>query len=120
MYKIFDFISLDDFENKTSDNILSERQHILGLVLQERDGYYYEMLEQHRITGEAMIEEKMNVAMQNGWEGLMLRKDEVYRGKRSNDILKVKKFFDAEYMVIELENGTHRVIVDGKEVEETM
>ena len=120
MYKIFDFISLDDFENKTSDNILSERQYILGLVLQERDGYYYEMLEQHCITSEAMIEEKMNVAIQNGWEGLMLRKDETYRGKRSNDILKVKKFFDAEYKVIELENGTHRVIVNGKEVEETM
>lgn len=120
MYKIFDFISLDDFENKISDNILSERQDILGLVLDQRDGTYYEMLEQHLITGVDMVEEKMNLAIKAGWEGLMLRKDDVYRGKRSNDILKVKKFYDAEYMVIELENGIHRVIVDGKEVEETM
>ena len=120
MYKIFDFISLDDFENKISDNILSERQDILGLVLDQRDGTYYEMLEQHLITGVDMVEEKMNLAIKAGWEGLMLRKDDVYRGKRSNDILKVKKFYDAEYIVIELENGIHRVIVDGKEVEETM
>ena len=120
MYKIFDFISLDDFENKISDNILSERQDILGLVLDQRDGTYYEMLEQHLITGVDMVEEKMNLAIKAGWEGLMLRKDDVYRGKRSNDILKVKKFYDAEYTVIELENGTHRVIVDGKEVEEIM
>ena len=120
MYKIFDFISLDDFENKISDNILSERQDILGLVLDQRDGTYYEMLEQHLITGVDMVEEKMNLAIKAGWEGLMLRKDDVYRGKRSNDILKVKKFYDAEYTVIELENGTHRVIVDGREVEETM
>jgi DNA ligase-1 len=120
MYKIFDFISLDDFENKISDNILSERQHILHLVLDQKDGTYYEMLEQHLITGVDMVEEKMKLAIQAGWEGLMLRKDDVYRGKRSNDILKVKKFYDAEYTVIELENGTHRVIVDGREVEETM
>jgi DNA ligase-1 len=120
MYKIFDFISLDDFENKISDNILSERQDILGLVLDQRDGTYYEMLEQHLITGVDMVEEKMNLAIKAGWEGLMLRKDDVYRGKRSNDILKVKKFYDAEYTVIELENGIHRVIVDGKEVEEIM
>jgi DNA ligase-1 len=120
MYKIFDFISLDDFENKISDNILSERQDILGLVLDKKDGTYYEMLEQHLITGVDMVEEKMNLAIKAGWEGLMLRKDDVYRGKRSNDILKVKKFHDAEYTVIELENGTHRVIVDGREIEEIM
>jgi DNA ligase-1 len=120
MYKIFDFISLDDFENKISDNILSERQDVLELVLDQKDGTYYEMLEQHLITGVDMVEEKMNLAIKAGWEGLMLRKDDVYRGKRSNDILKVKKFYDAEYTVIELENGTHRVIIDGKEVEEIM
>ncbi len=120
MYKIFDFISLDDFENKISDNILSNRQHILHLVLDKKDGTYYEMLEQHLITGVDMVEEKMNLAIKAGWEGLMLRKDDVYRGKRSNDILKVKKFYDAEYKVIELENGTHRVIVDGREIEEIM
>ena len=50
----------------------------------------------------------------------MLRKDTTYKGKRSADILKVKKFYDDEYVVVDLENAINRVIVDGKEVEEMM
>jgi DNA ligase-1 len=48
----------------------------------------------------------------------MLRKDAPYQGKRSNDVLKVKQFYDAEYVVVDVQNGPFRVIVDGKEVEE--
>ena len=50
----------------------------------------------------------------------MLRKNETYKGKRSNEILKVKQMHDEEYVVVDLENDYHRVIVDGAEVEEEM
>ena len=53
-------------------------------------------------------------------KGLILRKDCEYKGKRSNDLLKVKKFFDEEYVVKSIENAVHRVIIDGLEVEEEM
>ena len=33
-------------------------------------------------------------AQSNGWEGNMIRKDVGYEGKRSNDLLKIKKFHD--------------------------
>ena len=49
----------------------------------------------------------------------MLRKDVSYEGKRTKNLVKVKKFFDAEYDVDDLIYD-HRVIVDGKEVEEMM
>jgi DNA ligase-1 len=62
----------------------------------------------------------VTTAKENGWEGLMLRKDAPYQGKRSNDVLKVKSFYDAEYIVVDIENAVNRVIVDGKEVEELM
>jgi DNA ligase 1 len=39
---------------------------------------------------------------QEGWEGIMLRKDIGYEGKRSKNLLKVKKFYDAEYEVVRL------------------
>ena len=29
-----------------------------------------------------------------GWEGLIARKDTIYKGKRSNDILKIKMFLN--------------------------
>jgi DNA ligase-1 len=67
-----------------------------------------------------MLTHYIGLAKENGWEGLMLRKDAPYQGKRSNDVLKVKQFYDAEYIVVDVENAVNRVIVDGKEVEEMM
>ena len=44
----------------------------------------------------------------------IFRKNEVYKGKRSKDILKWKEFHDAEYTVTGIESGTSQVIVDGQ------
>ena len=49
-------------------------------------------------------------AAECGWEGIMLRKNDVYKGKRSNDILKVKKMHDDEYIVKDVEVGPFRII----------
>jgi DNA ligase-1 len=46
----------------------------------------------------------------------MLRKNCGYEGKRSHNLLKVKKFYDAEYVVERIDFEDHRVIRDGKEV----
>ena len=40
----------------------------------------------------------------------MLRLDTVYKGKRSNDLLKKKQFFTEEYKVLGVETGPMRVI----------
>ena len=121
LFQIFDMISLEDFENKTSREKLSERLDNLHMVMERIENLTYnKVLEQDLVTSWDMFESKMNLAVQSGWEGLMLRKDEKYKGKRSNDILKVKKFYDEEYIVVDLENSPNRVIVDGVEVEEMM
>ena len=121
LFQIFDMISLEDFENKTSREKLSERLDNLHMVMERIENLKYnKVLEQDLVISWDMFESKMNLAVQSGWEGLMLRKDEKYKGKRSNDILKVKKFYDEEYVVVDLENSPNRVIVDGLEVEEMM
>ena len=38
--------------------------------------------------------------LERGWEGFMLRKNVGYEGKRSKNLVKVKKFHDAEYEVL--------------------
>jgi len=43
-----------------------------------------------------------------------------YKGKRSNDILKVKKFHDEEYVVVGLDFGNHRIIENGEEVKQSL
>jgi len=50
----------------------------------------------------------------NKWEGFMLRKDIGYEGKRSKNLVKVKKFHDAEYIVVDYDNDNHEVVRDGR------
>ena len=120
-FLVFDILHLDEFDNKTSDRIFSERMDELELFF---DTYDFEgfisQVDQFYIDSEEDLQDHMDTAVHFGWEGLMLRKDAPYQGKRSSDIMKVKKFFDAEYEVIETENAVNRVIVEGREVEEEM
>jgi DNA ligase-1 len=62
------------------------------------------------------------MASKGGWEGLMIREDVGYEGKRTNSLLKVKKFHDEEYVVNNLIMETHRIIdsVTGLETEREM
>ena len=50
----------------------------------------------------------------------MLRADEPYKGKRSKDLLKVKKFFDNEYVVTSITCGPFRYVKNNRECEEEM
>ena len=54
------------------------------------------------------------MAGDNNWEGFMLRKDCGYEGKRSKNLVKVKKFHDAEYEVLDFDVDNHEVVRDGK------
>lgn len=42
----------------------------------------------------------------NGWEGLMMRANTIYEGKRTNNLLKVKQMQDAEFVITGIELGT--------------
>lgn len=56
-------------------------------------------------------------ARERGWEGIILRKDALYKGCRSRDLLKVKEMQDLEAKVIGIETGKMRVVREGKEIE---
>jgi len=120
-FLVFDILSLDEFDSKASDRIFSER---IAELKDFFDVYDFEgfisQVDQFYVNDEEDLQTHMDTAVKSGWEGLMLRKDAHYQGKRSSDIMKVKKFFDAEYVVIETENAVNRVIVEGREVEEEM
>lgn len=118
-YLVFDELTLDEFNNKTSTRTFRDRLTIAALTFSEVLTYTT-ILKQTRIDTEAQLQAEIVNSTTQGWEGLMLRKDSPYIGKRSDEILKVKKFWDAEYIVEGAENSIHRVIEDGREVEEEM
>jgi DNA ligase-1 len=118
-YKLFDMIPLNDFFRKESRILLDERLHNLYGALQNYKGDKLEILNQKKITCEADLDMLLEKARENKWEGLIVRKNTFYKGKRSNDLLKIKDFHDAEYVVENTVNGEIRFInKDSKE--ETM
>ena len=116
-YFIFDLLTSDEFYEGSSIRTLSTRFKQLKDVVRKSKKFRY--LPQGLIKSEDhfhMIQAKVP----DSWEGLMLRKDAPYKGKRSKDIYKVKKFFDAEYQVIDIATGPFRYVKEGVEVEEDM
>ena len=116
-YYVFDLLTLEDFSNKTSVDTFKQRINTLQETIATTK--YVSVLPQYDGSDE-VFSSMMTESKEGGWEGLMLRKDTPYKGKRSDEILKVKQMYDEEYEVIDLDFDTHRVIVSGKEVEEEM
>ena len=118
-YYIFDMLTIEEFANKESTRKLRDRLTNAALTINPTNNKYYGILPQY-LGNDKVLTDMIKTAKDNDWEGLMLRKDAPYKGKRSNDVLKVKAFKDAEYIIIDTENSINRVIVDGHEVDEIM
>lgn len=119
-FKIFDCLSISEFNVKAGIRTLSNRLKHLRSIMEDNTCPCLSVLAQEIITDDDHFQQWVKRAADYGWEGVMLRKNTSYKGKRSKDLLKVKKFFDDEYEVIDTEMGPFRYVLDGKEHEETM
>ena len=122
VFMIFDMIHKPDFENQKSKEILSERLAKLRGWLNGRNivNSTLRYCQQYEITGDEHFDKWGQMASDNKWEGFMVRKDVAYEGKRSKNLQKVKKFYDAEYEVLGFDIDNHEVVRDGKSVSMTM
>jgi len=121
-FKIFDMISHDEFYSKKGDSAktYTHRYNNLRTVMQNNSCVCLSVLGQELIKNDDHFAEWTGKAKEYNWEGLMLRADEPYKGKRSKDLLKYKSFNDDEYEVVDVEMGPFRYVKDGQETEETM
>ncbi len=108
-FVVFDQLKLEEFNSKTSKRKLSERTAC------NFNGKYVQTLKQVKISDNEELLEIVNASEESGYEGVMLRKDCEYQGKRNRNLLKVKKMQDAEYIVIGATNGDIRIVEEGKE-----
>jgi DNA ligase-1 len=118
-YKIFDLLEYEDFYSRKSKTNFSERLEALKGVVPEKNEYL-QILAQKLVKSKEELQNFYSQALKNGWEGLIIRKDSKYKGKRSKDLLKYKEFFDSEYVIEDLEFGPFRYVQENKEVEEIM
>jgi len=116
-YVMFDYLTLKEFNAKESVKTLAERImrfSKLDTMISDQDSL--SVLEQVVVSDDDHFAKLKADAEKAGHEGVMLRKNVGYEGKRSQNLLKVKKFFDAEYKVERVDFEDHRVIREGKEV----
>jgi len=115
-YVMFDYLTKTEFDNKEGTTTLTERiarfNKISGNIARTE---CLGVLLQDVISDDNHFARLSKDAEEKGFEGLMLRKNVGYEGKRSQNLLKVKKFYDAEYKVESIDFEDHRIIRDGKE-----
>ena len=115
-YMIFDMLHKPVFENKKGGEELGSRLQKLRSFLTGRhivdDVLRY--AEQYQIVDDEHLETWVELADDNSWEGVMLRKNVAYEGKRTKNLVKVKQFHDAEYKVLDFDCDDHEVVRDGK------
>ena len=115
-YMIFDMLTNEEFDSTKGDKILSERLHTLRSWLGGKfiNKSILRYTEQSQITDNDHFNYWSEKPKQEGWEGIMLRKDVGYEGKRTKNLMKVKKFFDAEYEVVDVDFDNHEVVRNGR------
>ena len=116
IFMIFDMIYKPEFDNQKGTEILSERLAKLRAWQGGRrtDAKILRYTDQFVITDGKHFDKWGQIAADNGWEGFMLRNDVGYEGKRSKNLVKVKKFHDAEYEVIDYDTDTAEVVRNGR------
>jgi len=115
--KLFDIVSIRAFQTGKTKSLNSERQQVLQQWKDQHPSI--EVLEQIFVENTTQLEEAMSKAVERGWEGLILRRQDVcYEGKRTANMLKLKKFKDAEFIVQKLDVGPFRAINSDTGLEE--
>jgi DNA ligase-1 len=120
MYLLFDMLTLEEFDSEGEKAELSLVKRLAkineALSTNQLDPNVVKYVSQIPVK-EDTFQEMVDAATALSWEGIMIRKNVPYQGKRTRDLLKVKKFYDAEYVVKEAFMGPIRWVEDGKEVE---
>jgi DNA ligase-1 len=119
-YMVFDILTADEFASGVGTTPLKDRIKNLHQSFQtiDKPRGHMSIVAQMPITSDEAFEKLQGEVVMHGWEGLMLRDGTaVYEGKRTKKLLKVKKFHDAEYKVVDVEMGTMRTVLDGNDVE---
>ena len=93
-FKIFDMVSVEEFNRKESYTKLLLRLDMLKSSIGYSDisPEIIEILHQEEVTSEEVFNKWSKLSSDNNWEGFMLRKNAPYKGKRSKDLIKSKNY----------------------------
>lgn len=115
---VFDSLTINEFDEGNSKATTVQRmRRIDDFAVCE----HISKLQMESILSEKEAVQKLNNAVDNGWEGYMIRRANApYEGKRTRALLKMKKMHDDEYTVKNIETGPFRMIDKSTGLEKTI
>lgn len=107
VFHIFDYLPLDEFQNGKSKKSCIERKELLSSLFNEYDLPHCKEVKPLYIGNDlSEVDNLMEFASSQGWEGVMVNLDTPYVCKRTDTILKVKVMQTCDLKVIGFEEGT--------------
>lgn len=105
-YTVFDILPYSQFLAGKGDKVYSERLKTLDRFFADSTFQHIKQIETKvcKKTDIPLLEKELDIAVGKGWEGLIVRNNTVYEGKRNDSLLKMKKFSDAEFTVLSTNN----------------
>lgn len=116
-YKIFDIIPEDVFFGNAEGVEYSKRYAQIQKIFRNKSKIkIVEQTVHSDNTFDIMTEKSKTLE----WEGLMVRKDTLYKSGRTRDLGKIKSFVDDEFTVTDVINGPFRIIDPDTKLERTI
>lgn len=114
-YLIFDYMPLSVFEGTdTGDNYIDRITKVQDIYMEHEDDVKTLSVLDFVEYNDDNLAFMKKCVVDNNWEGLMFRKNVPFEAKRTDNLLKFKSFFDAEYKVVGVEEGEITEVVGNK------
>ncbi|KAF9145808.1 hypothetical protein BGX30_006580 [Mortierella sp. GBA39] len=119
IYCIFDCLTDKEFKDREGARPLLDRiRGVTRALIQSKgvgeSGGLVKVLSQTKVESFEQLQKMVTQSVGRGWEGVVLRKNVGYEGKRSRNLLKFKEFQEAEFIVEEATLGTMRLPINGE------
>ena len=112
-FVIFDYFPEIELKNGQSNAKYKIRRKMLNNlreVIKEKNLKNIEIVNMvYEGTDQSQIMKWLDYAIKQGWEGLMLNKDAIYKCKRTTDLIKIKKFYSMDLPIVEVLEGEGRL-----------
>ena len=99
-------ISFMIFDLPNSPDTFTQRLKVMQKLVEQSTSPYLKIIPQQKIKSHHALQLKLDNIIDNGGEGLMLHHENAYyQAKRSQDLMKLKRYDDAEAVVLEYVAG---------------
>lgn len=102
-YQVFDFVTMDEFEGKVESKNFEQRYEEMKKLFEVTNFSTVKLLKQELLTSQEDFDRWSKYVEEGNWEGFMIRKNTKFEVGRTKNLLKIKKFDDAEYVVKDIE-----------------